>query len=54
MNQTIIEPKSREELRAEFEAATKCIDTEVVYQVMRGLPLHADEAKGPYLALHRA
>lgn len=47
--------KSREELKAEFEAAKKGIDAEVITRIMKGLPLQHDaEFTEPYLTLRRA
>ena len=47
-------PKSRAELKAEFEAAREGIDHEVALRIMKGLPLHGGTAfTEPYLSVLR-
>ena len=47
--------KSKEELEAEWNAARRDIDPEVVTRVMKGLPLpNGTEFTEPYLTLRRA
>ena len=47
--------RSKEELKAEFEAARKGIDPEVVNRIMAGLPLHGGtEFTEPYRSVRRA